>query len=220
MPSIRSSKLIGAQKRDAMNGINVSPRRGVLAVIATMAVALGFVVLGAPMADAAPDCSISRFQNPDGSVDVTGYAQCTSPSVSETTVAPGGTITFSGGGFAATSDVTITIFPAGQVLGTAVTDDSGNFSVEVVVPADTPLGTNRLEASGVDPEGNPLTVSQTITVSTGEGEEVLGTSVTPSGSLPYTGSDVGRIVGVGLAALAVGGAAIWGARRARASSGA
>ena len=47
--------------------------------------------------------------------------------------------------------------------------------------------------------------------------EVLGTAVTPTGALPFTGSDVGRTFGIGLAAVVVGGAAVWGARRSRAS---
>jgi hypothetical protein len=200
-----------------MDRIAITPRRGILAVLASLAVALGFALVAAPVAGAAADCSISRFQNPDGSIDVTGYAQCTSPSVSEETVAPGGTITFSGGGFKANSTITITVYSTPVELGTSVTDSSGNFSVDVTLPSDLEPGTHRLEASGVDPSGNPLVVSQTITVSTDS--EVLGATQTPtpSGSLPYTGSDVGRTIGVGFAAIAVGGAAVWGARRARAS---
>ena len=46
---------------------------------------------------------------------------------------------------------------------------------------------------------------------------MLGTAVTPTGALPFTGSDIGRTFGIGLAAVAVGGAGVWGARRARAS---
>jgi hypothetical protein len=198
-----------------MAGITITPRRGFWAVAATLAVALGCALLAAPVAGAAADCNISRFQNPDGSVDLTGYVQCTSPSLSAPAVAPSGTVTFTGGGFKADSTITITIFSTPQVLGTTVTDSAGNFSVGLVIPAGLELGAHRLEASGVDPEGNPLVVSQAITVTTDA--EVLGISVTASGSLPYTGSDVGRIAGVGLAAIAVGGAAVWGARRARAS---
>ena len=38
-----------------------------------------------------------------------------------------------------------------------------------------------------------------------------------SGNLPYTGSDIGRTLTVGAAAVVVGGAAVWGTRRARAN---
>ena len=200
-----------------MNRITFTPKRGLMTGLATMALALGAVFVAAPVAGAAPDCSISRYQNPDGSVDTTGYLQCTSPSVSAQTVAPGGTITFRGGGFASNSTITITLSPSSQVLGTATTDANGGFAVEVTIPSNTAEGTHTLEASGVDPDGNPLVVSQTITVSSGESAEVLGTSVTPTGALPFTGSDVGRTFGIGLAAVVVGGAAVWGARRSRAS---
>ena len=165
------------------------------------------------LAGAEADCSIGRFQNPDGSTDLTGYLQCSSPGLSETTVAPGGTITFSGGGFASDSDVKITLFSDPVDLGSTTADASGNFSVEVAIPDGTPAGEHHLEASGLDPDGNPLVVSLSVTV-TDSGTTPVA-AVTPSGALPFTGSDVARTLSIGLAAVVVGGAAVWGARRGR-----
>ncbi len=201
--------------RNDMGRTTSTARRSIVGAFAALATALGLLLFAAPVAGAAPDCNISRFTNPDGSTDLTGYLQCSGPSLSQTTVAPGDTITFSGGGFKGGSEITITVYSTPQVLGTTVADASGNFSVQVTLPSNLDPGAHRLEASGVDPSGSPLTVSLDFTV-VSAGQTSEAGAVTPSGSLPYTGSDVGRIVGVGLAAVVVGGAAVWGARRAKA----
>jgi LPXTG-motif cell wall-anchored protein len=186
-------------------------RRG-LATLAATIVALGVMLCTAPMAGAAAKCDPSRFTNPDGSTDVTSYLQCSSPTLSETTVSPGASITFSGGGFASGSKITISVTPGPVVLGSTTADADGNFSVVVTLPTNISTGAHRLEATGVDLDGNPLTVSLEFTVVAAGATA----AVTPSGSLPYTGSDAGRIALVGAAAVLVGGAGVWGARRVRA----
>lgn len=203
------------------------------------------LVLAPTAASAEADCDISRFTGPDG-VDVTGYLQCSSPSVSTTEVRPGETIVFQGGGFMSNSSIDIVLvqgsgssdeqaaadpasspFSAVQAqagssaaisLGTVQADASGNFTAEVVLP-DVAPGSYVLEARGVDPNGNPLTVALPITVL---GDSAAAPSAAApaqtSGALPYTGTTAGRWVIIGLGMLALGVAAVWGARRNRSAT--
>ena len=215
-------------------------RAGIAFLLAVMA-AVGFSVVSASVASAAPDCNPSRFQGPDG-LDVTGYLQCTNPSVSETQVDPGGSITFNGGGFKSNSSIDIVLVstaggqaaglapsgpstlqaqaaaPAsGLSLGTIQSDDSGNFSTLVTIPSTVEPGSYSLEARGVDPDGNPLTVSLAITVAAAgdTAGDTAATAVTPSGELPFTGSSAGRWAILGVALFGLGAVAVWGARRDR-----
>jgi hypothetical protein len=189
-------------------GVWSSARRA--AVVGIVAVALaGIVGLGLLQSSAsAAECDPGLFQNPDGSLDVTGYLQCTTPTVSDETVPPGGAVTFSGGGFAPDSLVTVTLFSEPIVLGTTTADDQGNFSITVVLPADVPPGDHHLEASGVDPDGNPLTVTLPLTVAS---EDVAR----GGGPLPTTGSDVRATVAIACAVMVLGAAALTAAGRRR-----
>lgn len=153
---------------------------------------------------AGASCDIGNFANPDGSVDITSYLQCSAPALSDSTVAPGGTVTFTGGGFRPGSVITITFFSDPIVLGTTTADSVGNFSVTVVIPDGVPLGDHHLEASGVDASGQPFTVSLDVTVG----------STSP---LARTGSDVSAVLGIGFVVIVLGAAALLGARRVRTS---
>ena len=213
-----------------------------MAFILSIVVATLLTILTPGLASAAPDCDPSRFSGPDG-LDLTGYLQCTNPTVSDATVVPGGSIEFSGGGFKSNSSIDIFLVPADQgggqaagtlesdggstdimlissqaqaspalALGSVETDGSGNFSTVVTIPESVAPGPYLLEARGVDPDGNPLTVSLSISVVAAGS----ASPVTPSsGSLPYTGSSAGRWVTLGLALLGLGAVAVWGARRER-----
>jgi LPXTG-motif cell wall-anchored protein len=172
--------------------------RGVM-VLALALVPFSALVVAATPASAAAKCDISRFTNPDGSIDSTGYLQCFAPGVNPNTVVAGAQVTFTGGGCA--NDATVTITMEGVQLGTVVADGKGNFSATVTIPAGTSLGVHTLTASCLDPSGNPLTITQTITV------------VSAESTLPKTGTDVAEYVGLGLALIALGGAAVLGARR-------
>jgi len=160
----------------------------------------------------AQDCDISRFVGEDGTVDVASYLQCEAPSVSDTEVVPGEAIVFSGGGFAANSNINIELRSTPVSLGSTTADDSGNFSVEVVIPPETAPGQHELAAIGVDPDGNPLTVVLPITV-VAAGDGSSSSTAGGGGTLPVTGSDIGRFVGLGLGLILVGGAAVWSARK-------
>lgn len=176
-------------------------------VLAVLITAFGTFLVAAVPASAAATCDISRFKNPDGSLDSTGYLQCFSPSVSPTTVPPGGSVTFKGGGFKGDSKVQIQLVCGSAnpvVVGTTTANSEGNVTVTVVIPANTPPGSCQIEAVGVDPNGNPLTVVLGITVTS-----------TTSGTLPRTGSNTGEYLGLAIALIALGSAAVWGARRER-----
>jgi hypothetical protein len=86
------------------------------------------------------------------------------PTVDTTSPVAGGAITVSGGGFAAATPLTIELHSTPVVLGTTTSDASGNYAATVVIPADTPAGAHELVVSGLDPDGQPRSVSVAITV--------------------------------------------------------
>jgi hypothetical protein len=102
---------------------------------------------------------------------------------------PGGTTTFSGGGFAGGRQLDLEIQSAPTSVGTTISDAAGNFNVTVRIPANTPPGLHRLVARGPGANGGVREVSASITV---------------SDSLPRTGSDVKRLGLLGVATVALG----------------
>jgi len=171
--------------------------RGAMALALVVVPASALLVTAHPAA-AAANCDISRFSNPDGSIDTTGYLQCIAPGVNPSTIVAGASVTFTGGGCAAATNVAVSL--NGTSLGSTTSDSKGNFSAPVTIPSGTPTGTQTLTASCLDPSGNPLTVTATVTV-------VL------AASLPRTGTNVGEYVGIALALIALGSAAAFGAHR-------
>jgi hypothetical protein len=65
----------------------------------------------------------------------------------------GDAVTLSGGGFAPRATVVITFHSTPIVVGAAVADQLGHFSVTVAVPAHAPAGQHHFEASGPAPGG-------------------------------------------------------------------
>ncbi|HEY0509139.1 MAG TPA: fibronectin type III domain-containing protein [Blastococcus sp.] len=117
------------------------------------------------------------------------------------TVAVGGTVTLTGGGYQPFSTVTLVMYSTPIVLGTTVADAGGNISATVTLPAGM-SGTHTLVASGVDPSGAPHNLTMAVTVgSAGEG------------GLPNTGADIALPALGGLVALAAGGGLLFAARR-------
>ncbi|MCB1031298.1 MAG: LPXTG cell wall anchor domain-containing protein [Acidimicrobiales bacterium] len=143
-----------------------------------------------------------------------GYFGCpTTPPKATTTTAPSGTtltgvagqaVEVVGDSCAPGSTVTFT-WDDGTVLGTTTADDNGEFSTKVTIPANATPGNHTITATCGD-------VEQFITVN------VLGDSVNnvDQGTLPRTGSsNTGPLVGIGAAALVLGAAFLYGARRPR-----
>lgn len=103
--------------------------------------------------------------------------------VSNTSPAPGGTLTLTGSGFRPNSAVTIEIHSTVQVLGTATANANGVVSARVTIPAGMLAGTaHTLVITGVDAAGRPRVVSIPVTLA---GSVV----VNPGPSLPFTGID-------------------------------
>ena len=97
------------------------------------------------------------------------------------------------------------IYSTPQVLTTVVADASGNFTVEVTVPAGLAAGSHTLVASGVDANGVLRYVTLPVTVTSAG-----------SAQLAYTGADVLVPALGGLAAVVVGAGLIVVRRRSAA----
>jgi hypothetical protein len=120
---------------------------------------------------------------------------------------PGTTVTVCGSSFipgATTVVLGSTVIPPGAVVvasdGTCLT---------FVVPADAPVGT--LPLTVVTDSGTSNAVPFTVTSSGGGG----AATVTPSGTLPYTGGDAGPLLGLGVVLVALGAAGIMATHLAR-----
>jgi LPXTG-motif cell wall-anchored protein len=128
------------------------------------------------------------------------YGGC-SATVSDTTPAPGQSVTVTGSGAADGGAVSATI--DGAEIGTGTADAFGDFSFTAVIPS-TASGSETLEVScGANRGTFPLT----LTIAVG------GTT------LPATGSDSLPLAWIGLAAVAAGGVVLGGARLRARSSG-
>ena len=179
--------------------------------------------------------------------------------VSATTVGPGGSVVVSGSGFAPNSTITITVTvnpqgfagatadsgvaPLGRLLAAgpasatdevrgfaalAVTANSaGSFSTTVTL---TQAGTNVITASGVDPAGNPRSLTVVVEVAAGAGVGGTGdgsgsgsgsgsdNGASGVGGLPNTGASLKTPVLLGSVLILLGGgAAVLGRRRRRAA---
>jgi hypothetical protein len=141
-----------------------------------------------------------------------------------TTVTPGQQITVIGTGFLPNSSVTIIVYSAPIVLGSAVTDAAGDFSVPITIPTTLDVGAHNIVASGVDPSGAVRFIRMAVTVSAASTPGSTSTStdtgtgaVTSSGSLPFTGTPALQLGVGGLVIIAVGTLSVASARRRRPS---
>ena len=111
----------------------------------------------------------------------------------------------------------------GQLSIAASSKGSATFSV----PASFPLGPATALTSGTNMVGKAVSPPQASPVTvTACGVSPSSTSYTPtsysgtttSGSLPRTGSDSGRLIGIGAGLIVLGGAAVYGSLRSRRSA--
>ncbi len=139
--------------------------------------------------------------------------------VSDTAVAPGEDVAFSGGGFAAGSTVDLAI--NGSSAGAATVSGSGEFAATLDV---SDCGTNTLSATGEGADGERRVVTATVTVScTDDSDEgtdtddgAAGGSDSGDGVLPFTGSSaVMTSLIAGLVLVALGALFLVGGRRGR-----
>ncbi|MGN6694908.1 MAG: Ig-like domain-containing protein [Aquihabitans sp.] len=167
------------------------------AVLAGAIIALGLTFAGTSPAGA-QDC---------------GYGDCPPPSSTTTTSTPdiptvtvvrGETIDVRGEGCAPGAEVVVT-WDDGTVLGTFTADENGDFVTSITIPSNATLGVHLVTATCGD-------VEQFLNVN------VLAETVNnvDNGTLPRTGSsNTGPLVGIGVAAVVLGGAFLYGARRPR-----
>ena len=141
---------------------------------------------------------------------------------------PGQTVTTDGEGFASNSTQDLGIQSAPKHLVNAHTDANGDFVQDVTIPCDTTPGDHTLFATGVDPDGTPLTLSVGINVQ--NTACVLGTQTTATtaktnngneqargttSTLPFTGSAATILLLTLAAGLIVAGSLAVGAARRR-----
>ena len=86
------------------------------------------------------------------------------PTPSTTTPRAGESITITGDGFAPNTTLTIELHSTPVVLATTQTDNTGHYSVTVVIPADTPPGAHEIVTRGLGPSGEERTSTVAITV--------------------------------------------------------
>lgn len=161
----------------------------------TKATALAFATFAALVLVAAPAGAQASY--PGASV-----------SVNTSTVAPGGSITVTAEGFKGGSTVQFTIESTPQSLGSAAANSSGVAVLTTKVPAGIGAGTHTIRATGVAPDGSPLNVTTTITVT---GSAADGDA---DGGLANTGSNSGLFGLVGALAVVAGGLVLVASRRA------
>ncbi|GAA3194503.1 fibronectin type III domain-containing protein [Dactylosporangium siamense] len=114
------------------------------------------------------------------------------------TAAPGEQLVVIGNGFAAHSTATITIYSDPVNLGTVVTDEHGDFTRPVTIPAGLAAGGHAVVAQGVDPDGHQHAMRLDVTVTT---------------ALAVTGPATPRLLLTGLLALTAGVALLRTRRR-------
>lgn len=168
-----------------------------------MAVAIigAFFAFGGNAASAQDDCGYGGCTTTTVEGETT---TTTAPEIPTITVVRGETVTVDGEGCAPGAEVTVT-FDDGTVLGTFTADENGDFSTTITIPADATLGVHLVTATCGD-------VEQFINVN------VLAETVdaVDDGTLARTGSsNTGPLIGIGAAAVVLGGAFLYGARRPR-----
>lgn len=190
-------------------------------------VTMGSFGVGAAHADGT--CDISKFKNPDKSLDTTGYLACvqaasaSAPKPAEdcptadlqlmatanaSELSPGYQTQFDAVGFAPGSDVEIFLCSTPVSLGTFTATAGGQVSESLTIPAGTVLGAHTIAAVGKRANGLDQVAYAAITV-------VNPSTTSQSGSLPVTGGDNGRTIAIGAALVVLGGAAVFGSAKAR-----
>jgi hypothetical protein len=161
--------------------------------------------------------------NPNcGTTTTGGSTTSTGPHVTgvvdPTEIRPGGSPRFFGSGWKASSTVKIVLVGV-RVLGHVSVRPDGTFSIRIQVPPSVPPGHYRVEFVGFDADGRsvrcfePLVISVvssqgSTTTASGGGGVGSGSAGSgqgdPGGTLPFTGSDAGGLVALGVGAVVVG----------------
>lgn len=169
------------------------------AFLASAFVALGLTAIASSPASA-QDCGYGGCPT----TSTTAGGSTTLPEIPTVTVVRGETIDVTGEGCAPGAEVVVT-WDDGTVLGTFTADENGDFITTITIPTNATLGVHLVTATCGD-------VEQFLNVN------VLAETVNnvDDGTLARTGSsNTGPLIGIGAAAVVLGGAFLYGARRPR-----
>ncbi len=108
---------------------------------------------------------------------------------------PGGTATATVWGFAPLSSVDAELHSTPQAIGSYQSGANGTASITFTIPTDL-VGDHEFVASGIDAEGNPLTVRVPFTIAIA----LVADNFTASGGLAFTGSDTTDLLVIAAAA--------------------
>jgi hypothetical protein len=116
--------------------------------------------------------------------------------VNPDTVTAGGTVTFSGGGFAPGSNATAGMYSTPVALGVGTADSAGDITVDVTIPSGT-TGSHTLILYGVDNSGGVVALTKTVTVTAATSTPTPTDTTDPTddpdpdndGGLPKTGPE-------------------------------
>jgi len=194
-----------------------------LFVIGLLAIGLPLVPFATGVADAKSGCT------PRGRHHHYPPGQC-KLGVSNSNPKPGETITVDGEGFGSNTSVDVSLNSAPTHLVTAHADENGDFINDVTIPCSAAPGDHTVSASGVNPDGDSLTLFAGVSVQNSACVLAAQTTAPPAqpaasqeqarGTLPFTGSGATALLltlAVGL--IAAGSVAVSAARRRRNSLG-
>jgi hypothetical protein len=133
--------------------------------------------------------------------------------VSDSSLAPGDSLSIEGRGFAPGSSATATLFSAPMEVGTFTADGSGTVRGEVTIPPSTSPGEHRLELAGSGADGGPLVLSAQLTI-TGEGGG-SGSRQSGGGGFAFTGTSITALIVAGTLLAGLGAGAVVVSRRRR-----
>jgi alpha-L-rhamnosidase len=135
--------------------------------------------------------------------------------VSANAQCPGDSLVDDGRGFAPGSSVLIELVSNDTNLGSATTDDAGDFSFEATVPETQEPGDYTVQATGTNAAGDDVVLTAALTVE--DCDEVAPPAeavAPPADDLPVTGSNSTMLlIQIGLALAAIGGILLTLARR-------
>jgi titin len=132
------------------------------------------------------------------------------PKGEDSTTKPGATMTIKGSGYAPNSTVELVVYSTPISLGTVITDNNGEFSVDVVVPPTLPIGDHSIAAVGADPQGNVRAMRLDVTVA-----PAVPTTPTTPPVLAITGGATADRAMLGLLMLALGAGLVRASRTGR-----
>ena len=139
-------------------------------------------------------------------------AQYPTPPTIQTVSQNGYNFTFRATGFQPGSNVTWSYSTTGS-LGSSVADASGVATLTTTLPSSL-SGAVTVTASGVNPDGAPISVSTVVTVGASSGGGSAGTTSGSDSGLAFTGSNTSSVLlRAGVLALVLGAAAVFLARR-------